>query len=359
MFYVLLGIIGLRLLYWYVLFIRLALYKGNEKSNQGNKAITMVVAVKNNLSGIQNLVARIIKQNYNEWELIIVDDGPDPDLNAFISSLQDSRIHCIKNRSQGKQEAVITGVQAASHEWIALTDSDCLPSSLRYFDAMQDNITQPEHEIVLGFAPLKPGKSIASHMAAYEAAYIGMQYLSCAIAGKPYMGVGRNMMFKKYVYINHEDNIRKHNLLSGDDDLFVQAAATGKNTVVCLHPYSFCASDAPENLPTWLKQKRRQVTTASVYKSHHKLLLALFGGLHIAIYLCMLLGWFWGMLSAAEVLAAWLTMIGLMSIVQYPVFRKLKAQRQLLLTPAADVFLAGFYFVLAILVTFKKNHSWK
>lgn len=359
MLYLLLGITGLRLLYWYIWFVRLPLFKNKKGVTQSNIGISMVVAVKNNLTGIQNLVTRVIKQNYHNWELILVDDGPNPELEAFVNSLQEARIRYIRNNGHGKQEAVITGVKAASNEWIALTDSDCMPASLKYFDAMQECITRPEEEIVLGFAPLRAGKSAASLMASYEAAYIGMQYLSFAIAGMPYMGVGRNMLFKKQLYLNHIDNIRKYNLLSGDDDLFIQAAANNKNTTVCLHPYSFCISDAPETLSTWIRQKRRQVATAAVYKTQHKLLLAGFGALHIAVYIFMLMAWLWGALSISEVLASWLLMIGMISIVQYPAFRRLQAQTQLFLTPVADVFLAGFYMVLAIMIIFKKNYTWK
>ena len=43
---------------------------------------------------------------------------------------------------------------------------------------------------------------MASKLASYEAAYVGMQYLSYALAGLPYMGVGRNMLFDKESYLS-------------------------------------------------------------------------------------------------------------------------------------------------------------
>jgi hypothetical protein len=84
-------LIALRLSYWYLLFIRLALHRPKSSVSE-KKAISLIVAVKNNLSGIQGLVTKIQKQNYEPWEMIIVDDGPDPSLKKYISALQDPRI---------------------------------------------------------------------------------------------------------------------------------------------------------------------------------------------------------------------------------------------------------------------------
>lgn len=359
MLYFLLSLIALRLSYWYLFFIRLALYRPVASTSK-EKAISLVVAVKNNLSGIQKLVTKIQKQNYEQWEMIIVDDGPDPTLNSYISTLQDPRIrYQLNDGNEGKKHALISGIRAAKYTWIAVTDSDCEPASLKYFDAMQASLTSANHQIVLGFAPLKAGKSMASKLASYEAAYVGMQYLSYALAGLPYMGVGRNMLFDKESYLSNVEEISNVPVISGDDDLFVQAAANAKNTTICIHPYSFCVSNAPQTLGEWLRQRSRQIATAPHYQKKHQWLLAVFGGLHLMIYFLLLLSTVCGALPVKEALACWMIMVGLMSLVQYPVFRKLGSIKALLWTPVADIFLAGFYLMVAIRFKTKKVQTWK
>ena len=359
MLYFLLVLIALRLSYWYLLFIRLALYKQPSDSNDP-KAISLVVAVKNNLAGIKALITKIQKQNYDRWELIVVDDGPDKDLQNYIASLQTSHIRYVDNDlQQGKKHAVIKGVGAAKYPWIAVTDADCVPASLRYFDSLQASLVSPNQKIVLGFAPLRATGSLASHLASYEAAYVGMQYLSYAKAGLPYMGVGRNMLFDKELYLQHAAKITETPTLSGDDDLFIQAASTPENTTICIHPYSFCMSDAPTGFNEWINQRTRQISTAPQYQSTHRWLLGGFAGLHLGIYVTIVLSLIGSWLSPADALAAWITMIGLMTLVQYPVFRKLKSIPALLWTPIADIFLAGFYAWIAIRYKTKHTHPWK
>jgi cellulose synthase/poly-beta-1,6-N-acetylglucosamine synthase-like glycosyltransferase len=359
MLYLLLVLIALRLSYWYLLFIRLALHRPKSSVSE-KKAISLIVAVKNNLSGIQGLVTKIQKQNYEPWEMIIVDDGPDPSLKKYISALQDPRIqYRLNDGIAGKKQALIAGIRAAQYKWIAVTDSDCEPASLKYFDAMQAPLTDADQQIVLGFAPLKAGKSVASQLAAYEAAYVGMQYLSYALAGLPYMGVGRNMLFAKEIYLNHTEKINQAPILSGDDDLFVQAAADSKNTTICIHPYSFCISNAPQTFGEWIRQRSRQIATAPHYQKKHQWLLAAFGGLHLIIYGVLLLSMITGAIPVHEALASWMIMVGLISLVQYPAFRKLGALTALLWTPIADLFLAGFYLIVAIRFKSKKVQPWK
>lgn len=359
MFAFLLVLVGCRLAYWFFLFIKLALHKPAVDLAMANTPLTLVVAVKNNVRGIQQLVSRVQKQNHHNWEMVIVSDGVDAELQAFITACANPSIRLLISDGEGKKVAIAQGVAAANNEWVLVTDADCLPASLRYFDTMVSCVKSEKTEIVLGYAPLKSPGGVISQLAGYEAAYIGMQYLSYALAGMPYMGVGRNMLFKRDLYLSKQQDLLENGLLSGDDDLFVQAAANGENTVICIHPYTHCVSEAPIHLATWFRQRRRQNTTSNLYQMKHKVMLAVFAGLHLGIYYLMILGLVLGLLSLAQITAVWLCMIGLISALQYPIFRKLNASHNLLWTPLADVFLAGFYTALAFKLYPKNQYPWK
>jgi hypothetical protein len=48
-----------------------------------------------------------------------------------------------------------------------------------------------------------------------------MQYFSWAKVGHPYMGVGRNLTYKKEEFFNVNGFINHIQIRSGDDDLFI------------------------------------------------------------------------------------------------------------------------------------------
>ncbi len=57
-----------------------------------------------------------------------------------------------------------------------------------------------------------------------------MQYLGMAIRGVPYMGVGRNMAYRRSVFFANKGFGSHKHVVSGDDDLLVNNIAKGENT---------------------------------------------------------------------------------------------------------------------------------
>jgi hypothetical protein len=102
---------------------------------------------------------------------------------------------------------------------------------------------------------------------------IAMQYLGMALRGLPYMGVGRNLAYRRSIFFENKGYGAHNHLISGDDDLFVNSNATADNTVVefrhCAHTRSLPATTFKE----FFKQKCRHVTTAPYYKLRDKIML--------------------------------------------------------------------------------------
>jgi len=102
---------------------------------------------------------------------------------------------------------------------------------------------------------------------------IAMHYLGMAIRRLPYMGVGRNLAYKRSVFFKNKGYGAYNQLVSGDDDLFVNGNATADNTVV---EFRHCAHTRSVPAPTFkafFKQKRRHFTTAPYYKLRDKIML--------------------------------------------------------------------------------------
>jgi hypothetical protein len=105
--------------------------------------------------------------------------------------------------------------------------------------------------------------------------FIAMQYLGMALKGIPYMGVGRNLAFRRSVFFRNKGFGNHNHIISGDDDLFVNANATKSNTRVEFGAGTHTRSVPAASLKEWIKQKQRHLTTAKYYKPFDKLLLLL------------------------------------------------------------------------------------
>jgi hypothetical protein len=102
-----------------------------------------------------------------------------------------------------------------------------------------------------------------------------MQYLSFAMAGKPYMGVGRNLAYRKSVFFKNRGFASHLKIKSGDDDLFVNEIATKENTGIEFSPASFTRSVPEKKFSSWYYQKKRHLTTGKYYRTKHKVLLGI------------------------------------------------------------------------------------
>ena len=105
---------------------------------------------------------------------------------------------------------------------------------------------------------------------------VAMQYLSYALAGFPYMGVGRNLSYTRTMFFAGGGFTSHYKISSGDDDLLIGQIAKKKNTRIEVSPESFIYSEPKTTFREWVKQKQRHLTTGRFYKGKFKLLLGAF-----------------------------------------------------------------------------------
>src|SRR5690606_26528449 len=93
-----------------------------------------------------------------------------------------------------------------------------------------------------------------------------IQYSTYALSNRCYMGVGRNVLYKKQYYVDamSDHNFAKiyNTLPSGDDDLLIQELAQqGYPVTINIHPDSYMYSPAPQTWKTLFNQKSRHIST--------------------------------------------------------------------------------------------------
>jgi cellulose synthase/poly-beta-1,6-N-acetylglucosamine synthase-like glycosyltransferase len=209
-----------------------------------------------------------------------------------------------------------------------------------------------KHQVVLGYAPLNRKKTWISIFARYETFLTALQYFSYAIAGIPYMGVGRNLAYTTDI-LKSTNGFSSHlDLLSGDDDLTVNAVARKNNVGIQTDPKSFMYSDPPENLSAFVRQKSRHITTSVRYKMKHQILLAAFSMTHVVFYFSL---FFMDPWVACMVFA---TRILLILLFNYRAFVKLKESDLLLWFPVLDFLMTFYYILMSFTFIFPRKKSW-
>ena len=134
-----------------------------------------------------------------------------------------------------------------------------------------------EKTIVLGYGAYEKIKnSFLNKIIRFETLMTATQYFSWAKLGKPYMGVGRNMAYKREEFFKTNGFIEHMKIRSGDDDLFINEASNSKNTTICCTQDSFTFSKPKTTFKEWFAQKRRHVATANYYKTFDRIQLAIF-----------------------------------------------------------------------------------
>lgn len=89
-----------------------------------DKLISILMPVKNTEKYIYDSVQSILSQTYNNFELIIIDDGSTDRTVEIIERIKDERIKLYKRDSKGLIEQLNFGLQEARGELIARMDGD-------------------------------------------------------------------------------------------------------------------------------------------------------------------------------------------------------------------------------------------
>ncbi len=361
-----------QLFFCWGVFTRFAFYKKHQNRLQERQKNTLpppfsvIICARNEAGNLRRYLPGILAQQYDaDWELLLVDDASTDETPTVLHELQETnpRLRVIRMEQKslpGKKNALEQGINASKYAHILLADADCEPTGVFWLSHMSASLNQkPETEIVLGYGPMKTATGALNRWARFETAHTAMQYLSFAIAGMPYMGVGRNLAFKKSVFERVGGFSKHRDIPSGDDDLLINAAATSTNTSICTDPAAFVFSESKTTWRQWLLQKRRHLGASSTYRLLHQLLLASLSlslVFHYFLLLLLLLaGWNVHLLALAyclRMLTLWIVYRGVLS--------KLQCSDLLKWTPALDVMLAMYYgLVVPYYLIFSRPVVWK
>lgn len=94
--------------------------------------ISVIIPLYNKEPIIERSLRSVLYQDYNDFEVIVVNDGSTDKSADIVRSINDSRIRLIEQENGGPSKARNTGVQHTKGEWIVFLDADdeLLPDAL-------------------------------------------------------------------------------------------------------------------------------------------------------------------------------------------------------------------------------------
>ncbi len=97
--------------------------------------ISVVIPLYNKETSVAQSLQSVLSQSYDDFEVVIVDDGSTDGSVAIVEAINDPRIRLIRQENGGPSKARNTGVKNARGEWIVFLDADdeLLPGAIEYF----------------------------------------------------------------------------------------------------------------------------------------------------------------------------------------------------------------------------------
>ena len=284
-------VVGVQLVYYLFVFSSAAFYKTPSELNPKQPGVSVIVAAWNELSNLQELIPLLDTQQYPNFEIIVVDDRSVDGTYDFLlmegkqfEHVRFIRVDKTPQHISAKKYALTLAMKSAQKEVILLTDADCRPASNEWITLMVSHLTADKN-IVLGFSPYYHFPGFLNAFIRFETFYTAVQYVSLALVGAPYMGVGRNLMYRKRLFFENKGFFNHKEIIGGDDDLFINEVANSTNTAVCLDPAAYTHSMPKTTRREWYAQKRRHLQVGKRYRLRNKLLLGLLSVSHILTWI--------------------------------------------------------------------------
>jgi len=355
---------AVQLFYYGYFFLRLAFYKQKPKTQSITHPVSVVVCARDEANNLEINLPEVLMQDYPyTHEVIVVNDNSHDDTRYFLEEMEKAfrQLKSVTLTQEalhipGKKFPLSVGIKTAKFGVLLLTDADCTPASNQWISKMQDGYSEGK-EVVLGYGAFHKKPGLLNKLVRYETFHAALQYFSYALAGMPYMGVGRNLSYKKDLFFANKGFSSMNHVPGGDDDLFINKVATASNTAIVLDKESFTLSAAPKDFNAWWRQKSRHYSTSRFYKSKHQFLLALYALSHFLFY---------PLLAATIIFFNWwlaLSVFGVRFIVQaivsFKTMKKLDEKDLLPIFWLLDIWQFFYYLIFSATLLKKPRSTWK
>jgi cellulose synthase/poly-beta-1,6-N-acetylglucosamine synthase-like glycosyltransferase len=355
----------IQLMYWLFQYSGVGFTRRKEAAPAVLPKVSVIICARNELKNLRTFLPSVLDQQYAAgYQVVVVNDCSWDESAKYLEELEDAYPHLkvVTLREQekyqhGKKFALTLGIKGAEHEHLLFTDADCKPVGANWITSMMTGFT-PGKEIVIGYGAYFRESGLLNKWIRFDTAVNALLYLSRAMKGKAYMGVGRNMAYVKPLFFRNKGFASHYHLMSGDDDLFVNETAKRNNTAVVLSPASFTYSKPKTSFGHWFWQKKRHMSSGAHYHSRDRRLIGMYFTSQVFFWLFVIITLILK-LYPELVVSMVATRLAVQMIICWKGFKKLGETDLLPFVPFFDLAITFLYPVLAVTNLFIKTKSWK
>ena len=198
---------AIQLFYYLFFYLSVHVFKSDNKKID-KQPVSVIICARNEAENLKMFLPSVLKQDYPDYEVIVVNDCSEDNSYEVLGNLQDqyphlkvSNINKDPKFSHSKKLAQVVGIKASHNDILLFTDADCQPDSDKWLENMASHFDK-KTSFVLGYGGYAKKTGVLNKYIRYDCMFIAMQYLGMAIRGIPYMGVGRNMAYRRSLFFS-------------------------------------------------------------------------------------------------------------------------------------------------------------
>lgn len=360
--------------YILVIFGRASLFhstKPTKVQGENYEGVTVVIAARNEKDNLAKLIPIICNQNYPNFDVMVINDRSNDGSKGLLEELMSEhpklRTVTVKYTPEhvtSKKYALTLGIKVVKNDVLLLTDADCIPQSEDWIQLMTAPVRNHGKSFALGISPYRIKKGLLNHWIQFETIWTALLYASFTLWKAPFMGVGRNLCYRKSFFMENKAFKGMWQVEGGDDDLFVNKYANSKNTEIVIDPRSITLSEPKDNWKDYYTQKKRHFHAGKYYKGTDKQKIGIYASTHLTFWLLGLsLMIYSGINQNWEHFGVILGIITIRSILLTSVFtsarKKLTGINKLFWTGTFDLLYIGYFWILGTIGYQSRKVRWK
>lgn len=309
-------------------------------TDDAKPGVSVIVYSQNQGEALLRNLPTLLDNDYPNFEVIVVDDCSCDDTqnvltimeqrneNIFHTNLTDR----IKNMSHRKL-ALLLGVKAAHNDIILTTKAQCVPASKSWINKMVRNFS-PKTDFVIGPMVFEGRSGLIPRFCQYDLFQRMVNMFGVTMSYCPFAGWSDNMAFRKHlIFDNNNQAFNTHlQLHPGEDDLFINAMAKGRNVAVeCSYDSMVIRQESPLRV-AWKKDRQNRAFTSKFSRLTPKVIKCLdyltryaCAGVGVALIVWSAITMSWIPLAVAAALL--LIRVSLVAVFSYQTARNLRIHR--------------------------------
>ncbi|WP_245578734.1 glycosyltransferase [Algoriphagus vanfongensis] len=333
--------------------------------------VTVVIAAHNEFKNLKTLIPKLFEQNYSKYDVMIINDRSTDrtkrlleEMMAIYPKLRSVTIKYTPDHVTAKKFALTLGIKVAKNDVILLTDADCVPASDQWIRKMTQPVRENSKTFSIGYSGYELAKGFLNQWIQFETLQTALYYVSFGLWKAPFMGVGRNLCYRRSFFMEAKAFKGIWHIEGGDDDLFVNRYASGRNTSIVLDPEANTISKPKETWKEYKTQKKRHLHAGKYYRGEDKrkigfytLSHALFwiGGFGLLIYFGLEKSWEQFLIIFGIILGRSLLLLGIFSSASKKI-NGTKIPSNFLIN---DFLYLGYFWILGSISHQAKDIQWK